>query len=74
MLFRAFSPCGQESLHELGVELAGAEGFIGKDLLVQRDRGLDSLHDELARARAPSWQSPRRGRCRGTISLAISES
>ena len=31
-----------------GVELAGAEICVGEDLLVQRDRSLDSLHHKLA--------------------------
>ena len=39
---------GQEPLHESGVEFAGAEIFIREDLLVERDGGVDALHDELA--------------------------
>ena len=38
----------EEPLHESGVELAGAELLVRKDFLVQRNRGVDSLHDELA--------------------------
>jgi len=30
-------PLGQEALHELGVEVAGAEIFVGEDLLVKLD-------------------------------------
>ena len=30
-------PLGQETLHELGVEVAGAEVFVGKDLLMKLD-------------------------------------
>src|SRR5215469_11408413 len=37
----------QEALHKLGVEVAGAESLILEDSLVQRNRCIDSLHDEL---------------------------
>src|SRR5579871_5192549 len=48
-LFRGGWFCGlrQKSFHELGVEVAGTEVRILEDGLMQRNRGVDSLHDEL---------------------------
>ena len=68
------SPAGEEPLHELRVELAGAEVFVGEDFLVKRDRGVDSLHHELAESARSilAMASARSTPC--TISLAISES
>ena len=37
----------EEALHELGIELAGAEFGIGEDALVEWNGGVDALDDEL---------------------------
>ncbi len=41
-----FEGTGREPFQKVGVEVAGCEIGIGKDALVQRQRGLDSLDDE----------------------------